>query len=160
VMFRKKRSQEIIDQPANKKVWKVLDKEWDKCKIRFAAYLSEKTRTFSPNRLRLLLYIFLCICTVISFYIILSPFTNASYPTAWQKQTIQIPFKTYERDQAIRYADSPVSYKNYKRIERFEKYLDSLCSTAAGKEKYDSLIRLHPGLIDSLFKLKEIYSSQ
>jgi hypothetical protein len=36
------------------------------------------------------------------------------------------------------------------RIKRFARYLDSLQASPSGKARYDSLVRLRPGLIDSL----------
>ncbi len=47
-----------------------------------------------------------------------------------------------------------------KNIYRFRKYMDSLNQTKAGQKKYDSIIKSHPGLIDSLNLTEQIYLKQ
>ena len=44
-----------------------------------------------------------------------------------------------------------------KRIKRYRKYLDSLAATQSGKIKLDSIIRIRPGLQDSLRMVERLY---
>jgi hypothetical protein len=44
-----------------------------------------------------------------------------------------------------------------KRIEKFRRYLDSLSTTPAGRHERDSLMRVRPGLMDSLKRIEAVY---
>lgn len=57
--------------------------------------------------------------------------------------------------------DTPIlPERQIKNITRFKKYMDSLNQTKTGQKKYDSIVRSHPGLIDSLTLVEEIYLKQ
>lgn len=53
-----------------------------------------------------------------------------------------------------------ISEKEYQKLGRFRTYMDSLSASATGKATYDSIIRLHPGLLDSLRAVEQYYKSQ
>jgi hypothetical protein len=48
----------------------------------------------------------------------------------------------------------------YRQISNFRKYIDSLNTSVYGKSIADSLLRLRPGLMDSIRQLEAIYNSQ
>lgn len=53
-----------------------------------------------------------------------------------------------------------ITKEEFKKIEHFKKYTDSLAGSPAGKEIYDSILISRPGLIDSIILLENIYHSQ
>jgi hypothetical protein len=44
-----------------------------------------------------------------------------------------------------------------KRIEKFRRHLDSLSTTPAGRHERDSLLKIRPGLMDSLKMIESVY---
>lgn len=53
-----------------------------------------------------------------------------------------------------------ITKEEYKKIEHFRDYIDSLAVSPSGKKLYDSILISHPGLIDSIVLLENIYQSQ
>ena len=53
-----------------------------------------------------------------------------------------------------------LSKKEYENILAFEKYMDSLKNSTAGKLKYDSICIMRPGLMDSLSFIKVLFLQQ
>ncbi len=53
-----------------------------------------------------------------------------------------------------------ITKEEFKKIEHFKKYTDSLAGSSAGKKLYDSILISRPGLIDSIILLENIYQSQ
>lgn len=54
----------------------------------------------------------------------------------------------------------PLTYKDYQHMQHYMAYLDSLKKTETGRIVYDSIVRTHPGLLDSISILKKIYFDQ
>jgi hypothetical protein len=48
----------------------------------------------------------------------------------------------------------------FKKIDRFQKYMDSLKGTKSGKTMYDRIVRSRPKLMDSIIQIQRLYKQQ
>jgi hypothetical protein len=53
-----------------------------------------------------------------------------------------------------------VSENDFRKIQEFNRYMDSLKKSPSGKKVYDSIIVMRPGLLDSVKMLENIYLLQ
>ena len=53
-----------------------------------------------------------------------------------------------------------ISDQEIKHIQHIQKYLDSLAHTASGEAQYRRLMEQHPGLLDSLRQIEQLYQQQ
>lgn len=53
-----------------------------------------------------------------------------------------------------------ITKEEYKKIEHFKNYMDSLAGSASGKKVYNCILTGRPGLIDSIILLENIYQSK
>lgn len=123
---------------------------------RAAAWLQQKTRHVSKRAWLCLLVLFvLSVGSYCSYLIIGSfsaipaaPFTISRIPLPKQPVTGE-PKK----------AKPSFSPKAYNRIQSFQLYMDSLARSPAGRAAYDSILRRHPGLPDSVRRIEMEYQS-
>ena len=111
----------------------------------------------SPKRLRLLLFFFCVLGGGFSIYLITSSFFQDEIG-GFKIEKINVP-KVYDGGNNLR-SEQVVDEEIYKAIERFDEYMDSLRGSQMGLEIRDSILKLRPGLLDSLELLKQIYKSQ
>lgn len=62
-------------------------------------------------------------------------------------------------DSLMKYYKS-LPYKDYRYLQNFMDYLDSLKKSETGRHVYDSIVRHRPGLLDSISILRKIYFDQ
>ena len=55
---------------------------------------------------------------------------------------------------------SVLSDQEIKRIQSAEKYLDSLAHSTTGRQQYQRLLQEHPGILDSIQKIEQLYQQQ
>lgn len=53
-----------------------------------------------------------------------------------------------------------IGQEEYRRIQDFKKYMDSIASTPSGRKIFDSIITARPGLIDSILISGYLFQSQ
>lgn len=123
-----------------------------------AAFLQRKTNRLSKSFKIFLLVAFCCFSFGYSFYHLKSSVTNYSRS--------YIPVKQLLKNGSIYKSDSVVTprkqmaIEEYDRIQQFLHYMDSLNQTASGRKTKDSILRLHPGLTDSIQYVNRIFQSQ
>lgn len=61
---------------------------------------------------------------------------------------------------AIEAPASAISAEELGRIQRFRGYMDSLARSPSGRLYHDSLVRIRPGLMDSIAVVEDIYQRQ
>ena len=128
-----------------------------KIQVKFSEFMSACVSKVSPKRLRLLLVVFCLLGGGFSIYLITSSIFQDEIG-GFKIEKINVP-KVYDGGNNLR-SEQVVDEEIYKAIERFEWFMDSLRGSQMGLELRDSILKLRPGLMDSLELLKQIYKSQ
>ena len=123
----------------------------------FSELMSACVSKVSPKRLRLLLVVFCLLGGGFSIYLITGSIFSHEFPSL-KIEKINVP-KVDDGGKSLR-SEQVVDEEIYKAIERFDEYMDSLRGSQMGLELRDSILKLRPGLMDSLELLKQIYKSQ
>ena len=128
-----------------------------KIQVKFSELMSACVSKVSPKRLRLLLVVFCLLGGGFSIYLITGSIFKDEIG-GFKIENINVP-KVYDGGNNLR-SEQVVDEEIYKAIERFDEYMDSLRGSQMGLEIRDSILKLRPGLLDSLELLKQIYKSQ
>lgn len=121
-------------------------------KVRWAGWMEEKTALLSRRQLYLLLFLFVTSMGACCLFQLYRGMTGG--------HTIDI---TSGRIHAVITEGRPVKAKvnllsrEYQKIKDFNKYMDSLANTAAGRKVRDSILDARPGLLDSIVSLETHY---
>ena len=118
-----------------------------------ASYLQQKTMQCSPKKLRVLAIVFSLASVSFSTYLIISSLKEPS--SLFRVTPIQaMPL-------AKEFLPTPVITEDeYLRFRRLKLSLDSLAKSATGKAQFDSLLKEHPHLLDTLQFLENSYLEQ
>ncbi|MET0636117.1 MAG: hypothetical protein ABWZ25_08805 [Chitinophagaceae bacterium] len=95
----------------------------------------------------------LSVCTVVA------PFISKPVPALRISQIKTSEFMTANGDETTR-TEVRISEQEYQRARSFHHFLDSLRAFHAGKLKVDSILKTHPGLLDSTMRLVHLYNLQ
>jgi len=94
-----------------------------------------------------------------SIYLMASAISNKNGKMSIQK--ISFPAYAVSQHSAAslenRYILTESEHQN---IERFKHYMDTLQQSSLGRLKYDSIMKLRPGLMDSIFFIEHLYHEQ
>ena len=154
MLLRKKKVDEnLLKDKVAAKVAKLLLK----IQVKFSEFMSACVSKVSPKRLRLLLVVFCLLGGGFSTYLITGSIFQDKIG-GFKIENINVP-KVYDGGNNLR-SEQVVDEEIYKAIERFDEYMDSLRGSQMGLEIRDSILKLRPGLLDSLELLKQIYKSQ
>ncbi len=94
-----------------------------------------------------------------SLYIAARSLVNSPQPIL-KVESIRSPkYVTKTGDEKIQSAIF-ITESEYRKIEQFKKYMDSLSNTSKGKRIRDSILLARPGLMDSVLQLEAIYQLQ
>lgn len=121
-------------------------------KVRWAGWMEEKTASLSRRQLYLLLFLFIASTGACCLFQLYRGMTGS--------HTIVI---TSGRIHAVITEGRPVKTntnllsRDYQKIQDFNKYMDSLANTAAGRKVRDSILDARPGLLDSIVSLEAYY---
>lgn len=121
-------------------------------KVRWAGWMEEKTALLSRRQLYLLLFLFVTSMGACCLFQLYRGMTGG--------HTIDI---TSGRIHAVITEGRPVEAntnllsREYQKIKDFNKYMDSLANTAAGRKVRDSILDARPGLLDSIVSLEAYY---
>lgn len=154
-IFKKKEWKPSVLHPILLRVGQAIDKTQRRC----ADYLTEKVKSWSRSRIKIALVIFCLIQGGASSYILVSVFRPSRARINVEK--VSIPSHIIQKDTSGRDEKEPVlSEKSYQRLKAFQSYMDSLQRDQAGRQIYDSILRVRPGLLDSITQIESIYQQQ
>ena len=129
-----------------------------KMQAAFAKYMDRKINRLSAGKKKALFYGFCFIGSLCCFYLIVSPFAVQK-----KKNVVTVDPIEFSKPQPRKRpsdAGNFISPEEYSRIHAFKLYLDSLCSDKDGRGTYDSIVAVHPGLMDTLKLIEEYYQIQ
>jgi hypothetical protein len=121
---------------------------------RAADYLNSKVAGCSKRQLKAGLFSFCLSFGSAAVYVIYNSFSGDEATV--RVQSIRVPESSMLPKQKDSIIKRPVP-KSITKIRAFDRYLDSLKQTREGKMIYDSIVRLRPGLPDSLEMTLELY---
>lgn len=154
-IFKKRKSKQSLLHP----VWQRWAIAIDKRQRRWATLLNQQAEKYSKRSKKTLLVIFCILFGGGSIYIMVRAIENPSEKLKIERMSF--PRYATGADASSNFQPTVVlTEKQYRNIQRFKKYMDSLQTTTAGKIKYDSIIQARPGLIDSIVFIEQIYRQQ
>jgi hypothetical protein len=124
-----------------------------------AVFMQRKTEQLSARSKKIIIVFFCMVTGGISLYTIgvsLSPSQKRSFEITKMKASKNL---TRTGDENINTVMN-ITKHELDNIQTFEAYMDSLNTSDAGRKIADSILLNRPGLIDSIFKLKQIYLQQ
>jgi hypothetical protein len=130
----------------------------DRVKKRCAGWLDRKINPLPVAKKRWLLYVFCAVCVLYSTWLLLSPFRSVNNHVAIKAAPVTFPQQPLKEKHMQ--ADELIAVEQYNRIHAFKLYLDSLAKDSSGQKLYDSIVKTHPGLKDSLQKIEDYYQLQ
>ena len=158
--FSRKQKTKQVPSIVGQKIRSGLLYLWNKARQHFANYLSKKTANVSYARLKNYLLLFCIICSAISTFLLIHPFISGNSTSPVVTSQIRFPIHAYRPNLRPVPEDSIITYHKHQRILQFEGYLDSLKYSAVSRNEYDSIMKLYPGLRDSITHLKQLYQNQ
>lgn len=123
-----------------------------------AGFLNRKTAAWTTARLRTMLAVF-CLMAATACGFVLVDAIRGKVKTIAVRHDV-IPVFLLRDGQHVSPPANCITEQELKKVERCKAYLDSLGATPTGKGIRDSLLRDHPGLIDSMQQVINIYNNQ
>lgn len=118
---------------------------------RFATRLEKWTAGFSRQKWVIILVLFIVLATTSTVW-------NAARTFRSHSDTVAVTrMKSLPRNG--KRSEHPTRGPELKRIAAFQRHLDSLLRSPSGKQQYDSIARLRPGLLDSLRMVRDYYKN-
>lgn len=154
-IFKKRKSKQSLLHP----VWQRWATAIDKKQRQWATLLNQQAEKYSKRSKQILLAIFCVLFGGGSIYIMVRAVENPTGRLRIEKMSFP-RYATGDDTSSTFQPTVVLTEKQYRNIQRFKKYMDSLQTTTAGKLKYDSIIKARPGLIDSIVFIEEIYLQQ
>lgn len=154
-IFKRKKEKQSVMHPIWQRWAASIDKRQQKC----AAYLNHKAEKYSRRCKQICLALFCLFAGGSSINIAIRAFENPSGKVMIEKMS----FPKYVRggDSISTFDPVPVlTEKQYRNIQRFKKYMDSLQTSKAGKIKFDSIMKARPGLMDSVDFIEQVYRKE
>jgi len=155
-LFKKKRTatNEVQDRIAQSIVTKVI-----RLQQRWANAMQRQTAKLSTARQRIALTIFCLAAGSLSIYLIAAGLTGHR-PASFSVSRIRMPAHSIPAGDEHTRSAALITRREYERISRYHRYIDSLARSPTGKPLCDSILSSHPGLLDSLSFIENIYQSQ
>lgn len=126
---------------------------------KWADFMLRHTERFSRNGKLIILSLFCAAATSLSIYFIISGVTGRKASSFTVIPLKKPPYAVKAGDEKTK-ALVIISEEEYKKINRFRYYMDSLARSPSGKQLYDSILSHRPGLMDSILLIENIYQSQ
>ena len=144
-LFKRRTDKPSLMYPVFQRLGAVIDKR----QRQLAKYLLTKTERLSRRIKFYWLAIFCILFGGASLYIFLCSIESENDQIFIDRMTF--PKHIGKSDTSHYQKQIPVLTDNqYRKIQRFKNYMDSLQKSAMGKIKYDSIVKSRPGLMDSL----------
>lgn len=121
-------------------------------KVRWAGWMQEKTASLSRRQLYLLLFLFIASMGACCLFQLYRGMTGGHtiIITSGRIHAVVTKGKPVE-------ANTDIFANEYKKIQDFHRYMDSLANTAAGRKVRDSILDARPGLPDSIASIEAYY---
>ncbi|MCL6219873.1 hypothetical protein [Zunongwangia pacifica] len=132
-------------------LYKWLQKAW-------AQWISNKTKRISKRAVTIALVVFVNLTSGYCIYLGVHAITGKSKGNAFTVTPIKRPQHLTESG-TIASPLPPVSKQDYRRIQNFRWYMDSLARSPTGRKLYDSIIATRPGLMDSVRYIEKKYQN-
>ena len=134
-------------------------KQFNRVRSGWAGWMQRRTARYTPRRWTVLLVVFVLVSGTYSFYLAASSILHRPN-SALAIDRIQKPQHMGKTGDALSKDIALISEGEFKRIQSFKNYMDSLSETPTGKQRYDSIIAAHPGLLDSITEVEKLYNSK
>ena len=132
-------------------LYKWLQKAW-------VQWMSNQTKSISKRAVTIALVFFVSLTSGYCIYLGVHAISGESKGNVFTVTSIKRPRHLTESG-AIASPLTPVSKQDYRRIQKFRLYMDSLARSPTGKKLYDSIIAIRPGLMDSVRYIEKEYQN-
>jgi len=160
-MFKVRNKSKITGDDARPPMLRKVARKIGAIQHRWADQLQEKSERLSVTGKKLALGLFLAVFGGWSMYIAWQSLSSGGHQAAMAVQPITI---SHPGEGSSISAPVPgriwVSEKEYRAIQAFHHYLDSMGQSMPGRLWRDSLLKARPGLLDSLQTIEQIYLTQ
>ncbi len=158
--FRKKKIRNALkENPAQEKIANCIVSVCILFQKKWADLMQHYTERLPRNGKLIMFSLFCIIGGSLSLYLIASSMMHGSASSFTVTQFKATPFAGKSGDENIK-ADIIVTKIEYKKIQHFRLYMDSLARSPSGKKVYDSILINRPGLMDSVLFIENIFQSQ
>jgi hypothetical protein len=124
-----------------------------------AAFLQRKTEGLTGRAKKYLLALFCLLSGGYSLYLSADSLMHHK-ARSFSVTPLSIPKHTGQAGDENLLPAIAVTLEEYKKLERFRRYMDSLVQSPSGKKTLDSILFSHPGLMDSIRLIENIYQLQ
>ncbi len=159
-MWRKNKTKTILpgSNPLQDKLAIRIANAVIKLQTQFALFLSKITANLSVRSLKFAVLIFCTCWFAVSMYFIVTAFVKDTPHSYVIISHLKRPPLINSRIKVNLNTSIKITDEEYKELQQFRKYMDSLrqCS----KKKYDSILSGRSGLMDSVTLLEQIYNQQ
>jgi hypothetical protein len=126
---------------------------------KWANYMQRKTNGLSLQARKYSLLLFCILSVGCSLYLIAESFTGSSNKNLIVAP-IHVPLHSTKTGEENSHSFLLITKKEFEKIEKFRRYVDSLGGSASGIKIRDSLLSLRPGLMDSIRVIEKLYQLQ
>jgi hypothetical protein len=126
---------------------------------RWASYMQRKTEKLSCSAKKYCLLLFCMVSVGCSFYL-LTACLRHNTGRDLRISSINVPVHSTESGEENTRSFLLITKKEFQRIERFRRYLDSLGRSERGKILRDRILFTRPGLMDSIRVVEKLYQLQ
>jgi hypothetical protein len=123
----------------------------------FGSTLNNKTAHLSRRGKLALLIVFCLFFGGGSLYIMVDGFVSNKSSEIFRSKSIAVPHHAGQSGLDGSRIKALITSKDMFKIEQFRRYMDSLKSSKRGVALYDSIIKVRPGLMDSLTEVERLY---
>lgn len=154
-IFKKRKAKQSIMQPVWQRWAAAIDGKQRKC----ANYLNHKAEKYSKRSKQTCLALFCLLAGGGSIHFAIRAFKNPSGKLRIEKMSV--PGYATQSDATGAFQPMVLlTEKQYHNIQQFKKHMDSLQTTRSGKVKYDSILAVRHGLMDSIDFIEQAYQWQ
>ncbi|MNK11807.1 hypothetical protein D3C87_298560 [compost metagenome] len=122
---------------------------------RWSAWMAAKSEGLSLRTQWVALTIF-CILTAASCIYLIRSALQPKPISMVSVDRIKIP----EHTAPVHLKRPIISTEEYEKLKIYRLYMDSLARSPTGKPQYDQFLKQHPGLLDSIRTIEQLYQSQ
>lgn len=126
---------------------------------KWADYMQRKSDRLSNSIKKSLLISFCLLAGGCSLNLIISSFRTSNH-TAFSVAPIKVPEHSTKTREGNKHPSIIATKDEFKKVQRFRYYMDSLSRSLSGKRIHDSILVARPGLMDSVLIIEKIYNSR
>lgn len=130
-----------------------------KLQYRCAKWLERKTTDFSRKKWIVFIICFTMLSCFLNLYIVIKSLQGNASKNITIIPIVK-PINSISFEPKASNLQKKISEKELKNVVRFRKYMDSLGRNPTEKTIHDSILKYHPGLLDSLTLIEGYYQSK